>query len=827
MEKIEVYPYQRVSDRGLGRRVRYRQINKSLPKLNLHKGREQLIALFNTVKAAVIPINVVLSLVGFVLARAFVLGELLPFVFAFIAALGRRDRGRTVLLVASAALGMMTVTAGMQLVTNLVTLLLLAAIIQVIKIPAERQWWGYPLITCAFLIVCKGLFSVFQGPSFYQGMVVTFEALISGVLVFVFNVAGEAVQVRKALADFQFEDVTAFLIVAVGIAMGLNDIEALGLNAGSVFCRVIILLAAYLWGSGAATMVGVMAGLIPSLASSIFTQFLGMYALSGLLAGMFRSLGRVGIIVGFLLGNLALAMFVPETRMNVLGIWETAIACLLFVMLPPSLKDKLPLLTGSGEPALAAKPAYWPDAGQASVRSRMDELAGLFENLGRTFATHPYQHDSFDSQSYLHYLYDQVSQGICQNCVKHDRCWGQECYQTSQEILEVFALAEAEGVINQEQLPKSLVQKCLYLNDMVNTVQYLFDHLRINEYWHSKLKESRSLVSRQLSGISQIMRNLAREIEARPQFDRKLRDKLIKGCRERGLGIRDIQPWVNHGGQLVLHVEADACTDGKGCENRLVPVLSSLMGEYLSVSHQECPAWRGHGSCQLVLTPSHHYNVRCGAAQVGKEAVCGDSFTIATLKEGKQLVALSDGMGVGENASRESQAAIQLLEKLLGSGFGQDTSLQTINSVLLLRSRSETFATLDLVMIDLYTGQADFVKTGSAPSFIKRKGQVQVIAASSLPMGILEDIEVFREKISLYPGDMVVMLSDGVVEARPDAVEPLWIEEFLQAMDETDPQVLAEHIIHRALTLCHGKPLDDMTVICMALERNLNPFISS
>ena len=197
------------------------------------------------------------------------------------------------------------------------------------------------------------------------------------------------------------------------------------------------------------------------------------------------------------------------------------------------------------------------------------------------------------------------------------------------------------------------------------------------------------------------------------------------------------------------------------------------------------------------------------------------------LKEGKQLVALSDGMGVGENASRESQAAIQLLEKLLGSGFGQDTSLQTINSVLLLRSRSETFATLDLVMIDLYTGQADFVKTGSAPSFIKRKGQVQVIAASSLPMGILEDIEVFREKISLYPGDMVVMLSDGVVEARPDAVEPLWIEEFLQAMDETDPQVLAEHIIHRALTLCHGKPLDDMTVICMALERNLNPFISS
>lgn len=826
MERIDVYPFQRVSDSMLSRRIRNHKVSNPLSGWNFEKVAKLLTVLFNLIRPAVIPINLVLGVVGFVLARAFVLGELLPFAFAFVVALGRRDMGRSIILTSSTALGIMTVTGGMPLLANLFALISLVAVIQNVKVPADRQWWCYPLITVALLMVCKGLFSLAQGPSFYQGMVVTFEAMISGVLVFVFNIAGEAVQEKKAIIDFQFEDITAFLIAAVGIAMGLNDISIMGLNAGGVFCRLSILLAAYLWGSGAATMVGVMAGLIPSLASSIFTQFLGMYALSGLLAGMFRSLGRVGIIVGFMLGNLALAMFVPETSMNVLGMWETALACLLFVMLPASLRQGLPISGGGG--ALAVQnPVLWPEHSKVNAQSRMDELAGLFENLGRTFDTNPYQQDSFEGESYVHYLYDQVSQGICQNCIKYQTCWGKDCYQTSQEILEIFALAETEGIINHNDCPATLRKRCPYCKDIINTVQYLFDNLRINEYWAGKLRESRSLVSRQLNGISKIMRNLAREIEAQPRLDRELRDRLMKESRERGLEVKDIQPWVSAGGQLSLHVEASSCSDGKGCDYRVVPLISAMMGECLAVVERQCPTWMGRSNCHLTLTRCHHYNVRTGAAQVGKESICGDSFTIATLEEGQQLVALSDGMGVGENASRESQAAIQLLENLLGSGFGQDMSLQTINSVLLLRSRNETFATLDLVMINLYSGQADFVKTGSAPSFIKRKGHVQTIAASSLPIGILEEIEVFRNQIALYPGDMVVMLSDGVIEALPDSADPFWVQDFLQTMDESDPQVMAEHILHRALTLCHGKPEDDMTVICMVIERNLSTMIAS
>lgn len=821
MERTEIYPFQRVPEAATLKSSRRRIAFQPAAHFNIHRLRGFIAGFAGIVKPALTPWNLILASIGLIMARAFVLGELLPFVFAFLVAFGRADLGRTILLTTGAVAGLFTVNTGLQLWANLFSVAGIIWLARSVRIPSNRQWWLYPMAAAVCLIVVKGVFTLISGPSFYQGMVVTFEALIAGVLTFVFNVAGEAIQEKKSLSRFQFDDIAAFVIVSIGFAMGLNDIAVAGINAGSVFCRLSILVAAYLWGSGAATMVGVMAGLIPSLSSSIFAQFLGMHAFAGLLAGLFRSIGRLGIMMGFLLGNLALAMFVPDTQMNILGIWETAIACGLFILIPAAFRDRMPValagIGGTGD-SKVDEVTNWEKG--ASAHDRIQELAGLFESLSTTFENPGGNKDGQEDVSYLHYLYDQVSQGFCQTCAHHHRCWGPDCYQTSQEILEIFALAESDGAISYDDCPKTFQLKCPHSKDILNTIQYLFDNLRINEYWCGKLQESRSLVAKQLTGISQIMRNLAREMEAKPQVDSALRERLLTECHARGIEVKDIRPWYGRGGQLAMDVYVKACRSGRGCEDTLVPALSSMLGDPLVVAEKKCLPWSGE-ICQITLTRSNTYNVRYGAAQVGKEAVCGDSFTVATLKEGKQLVALSDGMGVGENASRESQAAVHLLENLLAGGFSRDMALQTINSVLLLRSRKESFATLDLVMIDLFTGQGDFIKTGSAPTFIKRKGLVQVIISQSWPMGILDEVEIFSDQRNLLPGDIIVMVSDGVVEAAEQQGDSYWIEGVLRVMDAEDPQMLAESILHRALGLCHGKPLDDMSVICLQMERNL------
>lgn len=822
LDKIEIYPYQRVTESAARSRTLKGRLIGAMPGIT----REQLNSAGRNVLTILQSLfhveYCVYAGAGFILARAFVLGELLPFVFAFFTVFGRGRYQQTLLMFILSALGLSTVTGGSDFWCNVGALLVLVLVSNYIKLPRGQQWWGLPVLTVSVLLLIKGMVILFQGLSFYEGMTVTFEAMIAGVLTFVFLVASDVINSRKALQEFDFEEMAAFVVLGISLIMGLGEFSLGGLSIAGILCRLGILLAAYLWGSGAATVTGVMTGILPSISSSIFTQQLAIYAMSGLLAGLFRRMGRLGVVIGFMLGNLALSMFIPETQAGILAIWETGLACLIFVLLPDSLKEKVPAASlGSLNRVTDSSFNGFQDMVQESTCKRIESLASLFDNLSYAFDAEGEKTEQGKQTGYLHYLYDEISQGFCENCSRYDLCWGRDCYHTSQEIMEIFAAAEAEREIDYEKCPVEFRRRCIHGKEMVKTINYLFDNLRINEYWAGKLKESRTFLSRQLSGISKVIKGLAQELDMKTILDQDMRARLLKEARQTGLAFTDITPVRNTSGQICLEVMMKSCSDGNTCEIKVAPLISSILGENLEVRTKTCPRLYGKGGCRFTLCRSFTYKVRTGVAQIGKEAVCGDSCTISALKEGKVMAALSDGMGVGSQAFNESQAAVHLLENLLQTGFEQESALQTINSVLLLRSRADSFTTLDVVIIDLYTGESSFVKTGSAPSFIKRKNQVGLVIASSLPVGIVEDIEVFSDKRVLYPGDMVLMISDGVLEVTRDVDDSSWIVETLQHIDENDPQVIAEMILKQALGMCHGQPHDDMSVICLSLEFNL------
>lgn len=823
LEKWEVYPYHRVADQGASRRRKWvergRRIQKRLPdSKDLIRKAAEFKAGLNIIMNAE---TVLIGVGAMVMARAFVLGELLPFIFAYIAGFGRQNTGRRILVGVGAVLGLFSCLSGAGLWVNLITVLVLMTVLNRARIPGGHQWWGIPVLTTALLFLVKTLLVIKTGFSLYAEMVIVFEALISGVLTFIAMVGEEVIEERKHLVHFTFEDKAAFMVLGIGLVLGLNEVNVWGLSIGGILCRVGILLTAFLWGSGAGTMVGVMSGIIPSLASRVFAQSMGMYSVSGLLAGLFRSFGQLGSIIGFMLGNLAFSIFITDSTSALMGIWETGIASVIFYLLPASWKDQMAIQT--------IGPINMPESRSMQIaasqlegitRGRMEDLVHIFEEMSVTLQQS--KSPASEPSSYLGYLYEQISSGVCGDCPRYPRCWDREAYQTSRELLDVFALAETTGEVKESEISEAFKARCFKTSEVAAETSRLFETLRINEYWAQRFYQSRQLVSMQLKGVSQVIKNLLEEMGARAILNADVRKAVIDEMNRRGITVRDVSAMEQGDRQLLLSLSTDSCPDGNYCETCIAPAISGILGEKLKVTGKKCPR-SPQGACSILLSRGFVFRVLSGAAQVGKEAVCGDSFTIATLNQGKQLIALSDGMGVGEKAWEESQAAVRLLENLLGSGFNQETTLKTINSLLLLRSTAESFATLDMAMIDLYSGEVDFIKIGSAPSYIKQGKKVTTIVSSSPPIGILEDIDLISDHRQLKNGDILVLVTDGLVENPRKGLNEGWIPRFLGALNESDPQRIAEDLLHKALQLCRNQPLDDMTVICALIDFEPDP----
>lgn len=174
--------------------------------------------------------------------------------------------------------------------------------------------------------------------------------------------------------------------------------------------------------------------------------------------------------------------------------------------------------------------------------------------------------------------------------------------------------------------------------------------------------------------------------------------------------------------------------------------------------------------------------------------VTGDSDLVRELSDHRVVFGLSDGMGVGPRAAWESGTAVSLLEQLLLAGFSQVLAVRAVNTTLLLRSVDDHFATLDLVLVDRMNRGAELVKVAAAPTFLRRHGRVEVIHSHTLPVGIIQEVPIDPIYHTLEPGDVIVMVTDGVLENNDDRGEEK-LRLFLQELPALDPQVMAQTIL--------------------------------
>ncbi len=174
--------------------------------------------------------------------------------------------------------------------------------------------------------------------------------------------------------------------------------------------------------------------------------------------------------------------------------------------------------------------------------------------------------------------------------------------------------------------------------------------------------------------------------------------------------------------------------------------------------------------------------------------ISGDTALVKDLANYRVLMGLSDGMGVGAKAAWESGTAMALIGQLLEAGFSSPLAVHAVNTTLLLRSVEDQFATLDLLVLDRQSGGAEMIKVAATPSFLRRRGQVEIIRGQSLPVGIVDQVGVEPSYHILEPDDVIVMVTDGVLEEQgPHGDHRL--AELLARLPMTDAGSIAESIL--------------------------------
>ena len=221
------------------------------------------------------------------------------------------------------------------------------------------------------------------------------------------------------------------------------------------------------------------------------------------------------------------------------------------------------------------------------------------------------------------------------------------------------------------------------------------------------------------------------------------------------------------------------------------------------------------GALTAVQAPS--IRVLCGSSLSAKESVCGDVISLFRDEDRGFLYALlSDGMGTGIEAAETAQLSSLFLRKLLPVGVRPETALRMLNQFLRLGrngGNTESSTTVDLLALDLIAGRASFLKSGAAPTYVKRGKNIFYLDSKTAPVGILKEIDAKQIDFDVKTGDTVVMVSDGITGGDSEC---LWLLDYLDATEENDPARIAERVVARA---AEEDDPDDLSAIALLIDR--------
>ena len=303
--------------------------------------------------------------------------------------------------------------------------------------------------------------------------------------------------------------------------------------------------------------------------------------------------------------------------------------------------------------------------------------------------------------------------------------------------------------------------------------------------------------------IAKLINEARVEDEKEKALNSTLSDRLVDVLIDAGLSDGVIRAFGERKPYFILAAEDE------GGSKITSPELKKNI-EHIAGVRLGTPEFYRKGKMALMECPSEKsFEVECATSSVAgeREEISGDTALAFESEAGYFYSLISDGMGSGKEAKETSGFVADFLKSALEANSEGQTALKILNHTIRHKPR-ECSATVDLFSVDLYRGDAEFLKSGAAASYVKRGSSIFRIKSKTAPIGLMKSVDAERIKVELEGDDYIIMLSDGIAQNAEDTP---WLLELLARPPKRDLKEYADSILAAAIKNLARS--DDMTVL--------------
>lgn len=771
---------------------------------------EKITGVVNTIKKFVNIKNIIFIILSFAMSNTSFMGDSSPLSLVLFG-VASVFNVPLILVLISSIVGILVQSVSMTILVKLLSFFIIFTLITVIVNieGVSKRFSVFIKFMISFSVVEVG-YNLIQGSLITDIFTCLSNIVVAAILYFVF-VSGIYVltNISKGYVFSKEESIAMVIVVAIALSI-FKNITIMQLSIFNILVLILVLIFGWKngWVAGAAT--GLVLGLMLTFMSDINMTYVVTLAFSGFISGILSKVGKIGVVIGFIAGNLYIAYYANGFSELTMRVSELVIASVSLLFMPKVFETKLDRIFNKNK-SLENPYQNMLDS-STSVKEKIGAMSDVFDSIA-SVVVDVSDEDKLETREVIKKYIENTVNEKCLGCDRRKNCLNDE--KLNLVVDYISNKLENNEIIDEKMLDFN----CELSKEFVRDIYEIYNSMKLMRILKEQERNNANKLSNQYKEVSKILSNISKNIKSDLIKIDKKQEKLREELKFYGYLVYEDEYKEDDTGIEYTFV-TNILNNIDKQKKEIISILSNILEKPMVIKLILNSSKKEKSKIKVVSTPE--FNVQNSVISIAKngEEVSGDSYLIEELQDLKHISVISDGEGNGRNASKSSKNVIDMLERLLSGGFDECGAIEIINSILKLKSDSQNSSTLDNMIIDVKTGYSQYIKLGAAPTYIIHEGKIVTINNMNIPVGVSDNPDYLPISRKLIDKDIVVQISDGVLHEGLD-ISNNYFTEYLKTVDvnKTAKQITDE--IYRNVLRENKNILnDDVTIIVTKIIKN-------